>query len=51
MRTVVLVDGQAIVRQGLRSLLEAEGDLQVLGETGDGVEAVELVRSLSPTSW
>ena len=46
--TVVLADDHRIVRQGLRALLEAQSDLRVIAETGDGLEAVELVERLRP---
>jgi len=45
---VLLVDDQALVRAGFRSLLEDEADLQVVGEAGDGARAVELARSARP---
>jgi DNA-binding NarL/FixJ family response regulator len=45
---IVLVDDHTIVRQGLRALLEQQSDLRVVGETGDGVEAVLLVERLLP---
>jgi two-component system, NarL family, response regulator NreC len=46
--TIVLADDHHIVRQGLRALLEVEKDLQVVGEAGDGLEAVQTVESLGP---
>ncbi len=46
--TVVLVDDHTVVRQGLRALLEAEGDLRIVGEAEDGLEAVELTKRLKP---
>ena len=46
--TVVIADDQRMVRQGFRVILEAEHDIRVLGEAGDGAEAVELVRQLGP---
>ena len=46
--TIVLADDHQIVRQGLRALLEAEEDFSVVGETGDGLEAVRLVERLRP---
>jgi DNA-binding NarL/FixJ family response regulator len=46
--TVLLVDDQALVRGGLRLILEAEPDLQVAGEAGDGEEAVRLAAELCP---
>ena len=48
MTTVVLADDHHVVRQGLRSLLEAEPDFSVVGEAGDGLEAAQLVERLRP---
>jgi CheY-like chemotaxis protein len=45
---VLLADDHAMVRQGLRSVLEGYHDLQVVGEAQDGMEAVELARVLQP---
>ncbi|HEV8715121.1 MAG TPA: response regulator transcription factor [Candidatus Binatia bacterium] len=45
---VMLVEDHEIVRQGLRALLDAESGMQVIGETGDGLEAVGLVSQLRP---
>jgi two-component system response regulator NreC len=46
--TILLADDHHVVRQGLRSLLEAEPDFSVVGETGDGLEAAQLVERLRP---
>jgi DNA-binding NarL/FixJ family response regulator len=46
--SVLLVDDHTIVRKGLRSLLDAEADIQVIGEAEDGREAVEKVGRLRP---
>jgi two-component system response regulator NreC len=46
--TIVLADDHHIVRQGLRRLLEDEPDFQVVGDTGDGLEALQLVERLQP---
>ena len=46
--TIFLADDHQIVRQGLRALLEAERDFRVIGETGDGLKAVYLVKKMSP---
>src|SRR6266705_3493516 len=46
--TVVLADDHTIVRQGLRKLLEAEGDIEVVGEAETGREAVKLANKLRP---
>jgi DNA-binding NarL/FixJ family response regulator len=48
MTTIVLADDHHVVRQGLRSLLEAEPDFSVIDETGDGLEAAQLVERLQP---
>lgn len=45
---VALVDDQAMVRVGLRMILESEDDIEVCGEASDGSEAVELVRQHQP---
>ncbi|MHA6695046.1 response regulator [Homoserinimonas sp. A520] len=45
---VVIADDQALVRTGLRLILEAEPDIEVVGEAEDGAEAVELVARLKP---
>ena len=45
---VVLVDDQALVRAGFRMILGAEPDLEVVGEAGNGREAVEVVAATAP---
>ncbi len=45
---VLLVDDHAMVREGLRSILEAYHDLEVVGEAGDGMEAIKLARTRQP---
>ncbi|MGC4097080.1 MAG: response regulator transcription factor [Nitrospira sp.] len=45
---VLLVDDHAMVRQGLRSVLESYDDIQVIGEAQNGSEAVSLVQALRP---
>ena len=45
---VGLVDDQAMVRAGLRMILESEPDITVCGEAGDGTEAVALATSTHP---
>jgi DNA-binding NarL/FixJ family response regulator len=41
---VLVVDDQKLVRAGFRMILEAEADLAVVGEAGDGAEAIELAK-------
>ncbi len=45
---VLSVDDHQVVRQGLRTFLELNDDIEVVGEAGDGVTAVETVRRLRP---
>jgi DNA-binding NarL/FixJ family response regulator len=45
---LALVDDQALVRAGFRMILRAEPDFEVVGEAGDGAQAVELVRATAP---
>ena len=45
---VLLVDDHAMLRQGLRSLVEGYTHLQVVGEASNGVEAIDAVRQLRP---
>jgi len=47
--TIVLVEDHAILREGLRALIELEPDLKVVGEAGTGAEAVRVVQGASPT--
>ncbi len=49
MITVILVDDHPVVRQGLRSLFESLPDFQVTGETGNGFEAVQMIKDHQPT--
>ena len=43
---VLIVDDQPLVRRGLALMLSLESDMEVLGEAGDGAEAVEMARRL-----
>ena len=43
---ILLADDHALVRQGVRMILDAQPDLAVVAEAGDGAEAVELVRTV-----
>jgi DNA-binding NarL/FixJ family response regulator len=46
--SVLIIDDQDLVREGLRMLLEAEPDLRVAGEVGDGSEALAEARRVDP---
>jgi DNA-binding NarL/FixJ family response regulator len=45
---VVLADDQVLVRAGFRALLDAQDDIEVVGEAGDGEQAVRLAAELTP---
>jgi carbonic anhydrase len=45
---VLIADDQALIRSGLRAIIESEPGMEVIGEAGDGAEAVEAVRRLCP---
>ena len=46
---ILLVDDQPLFREGLRTLLSVHADFEVVGEAGNGEEAIRLVRSLFPS--
>lgn len=46
--SVLLVDDQSLLREGLRTLLELQPDIRIVGEAGDGIVAEALVERLSP---
>jgi len=48
MINIILADDHHIVRQGLRSLLESEQHFRLVGEAGDGLDAVRLANKLKP---
>jgi DNA-binding NarL/FixJ family response regulator len=45
---ILIVDDHAVLREGLRTLLDKEPDLEVIGEAGNGVEAVQRAEELTP---
>jgi two-component system response regulator DegU len=45
---VVLADDHTVVRNGIKLLLETEGEIKVIGEANDGLEALEAVKQLQP---
>ncbi len=46
--SVLIVDDQVLVRTGFRMILEAENDIEVVGEAGDGAEAIAEAQRLKP---
>ncbi len=47
--SIVLAEDHHVVRQALRTLLETQADFHIVGEAGDGLEAVQLVEHTQPT--
>jgi YesN/AraC family two-component response regulator len=45
---VLIVDDQSLVRAGFRMILDAEEDVEVVGEASDGAEAIEAAHELAP---
>ena len=45
---IVIADDHSIIREGLKQLLELDGDIQVIGEAGNGEECLEIIDKLSP---
>lgn len=48
MTTILLADDHAVVRQGLKNLLENEPDFSIVGEAGSGLEAIRMCSELKP---
>ncbi|HEY5523219.1 MAG TPA: response regulator transcription factor, partial [Desulfuromonadaceae bacterium] len=45
---ILLADDHAVVREGLRTILEAQGDMNIVGEASDGREALNKAEALRP---
>src|SRR5438094_3105320 len=45
---ILLADDHAVVRQGFRLILSSQSDMEIIGEAGDGRQAVELAEKLHP---
>src|SRR5437762_2910173 len=45
---ILIADDHPVVRDGLSAILETQNDFEVVGEAGNGREAVDLVRTLQP---
>ena len=46
---VLLVDDHTLFREGIRALLSTASDIEVVGEAGDGEQAIELAKNSYPT--
>jgi two-component system response regulator NreC len=45
---IILADDHRLIRQGMRALLDTQPEIEIIGEAGDGQEALSLIDSLSP---
>ena len=45
---IVLADDHILVRQGIKKIIQGNGDMRVVGEAGDGVELLELLEKITP---
>lgn len=45
---IIIADDHSMVREGLKQLLELDGDIKVIGEAGDGIECLELLQQMIP---
>lgn len=45
---IIIADDHSMIREGLKQLLELDGDIQVIGEAGNGVECLELLKTVTP---
>lgn len=46
--SIIIVDDHSMIREGLKQLLELDGDIRVIGEAGDGIECLNLLKSVRP---
>src|ERR1700752_278216 len=47
-KSIVIIESHGILREGLRALIELEGDLRVVGEAGTAAEGIRVVQSTDP---
>lgn len=45
---IIIADDHSMVREGLKNLLELDGDIEVIGEASDGIECIELLKKSHP---
>lgn len=46
--SIIIIDDHSLVREGIKQLLELEGDIKVKGEAGNGEEGIELIQMTNP---
>lgn len=45
---IVIIDDHKMVREGLQQLLELDGEIEVVGQAGDGIEGINLIKKVNP---
>lgn len=45
---IIIIDDHSLVREGIKQLLELDGDIKVIGEAGNGEEGIELIQTTNP---
>ena len=45
---IVLADDHILVRQGIKKIIQEDGDMQVMAEAGDGLELMEILQKITP---
>ena len=45
---ILIADDHVMVREGLKQLLELEGEIEVIGQAGDGIQCIEMMQKLNP---
>jgi DNA-binding NarL/FixJ family response regulator len=45
---IVLADDHILVRQGIKKIIQTDGDMQVMAEAGDGLELIEILQKITP---
>jgi two-component system response regulator NreC len=48
---ILLADDHAVVRQGFKMILDAQADMEIVGEAANGREAVDWLSNCAPTWW
>ncbi|WP_167957628.1 response regulator [Anaerosporobacter faecicola] len=45
---IIIIDDHSLVREGIKQLLELDGDIKVIGEAGNGEDGIELIKTTNP---